>query len=69
MEKNLFENAREAVNRFTQKRGGKHDATNAEDMQAAKQAIQSAYSQCSQQEKQQLQQLEQEIESHHNTLS
>ncbi|MYL51223.1 DUF3813 family protein [Halobacillus litoralis] len=68
MEKNLFENAREAVNRFTQKRGGKHDATNQHDMEAAKQAIQSAYSQCSQEEKQQLQQFEQEVEAHHNNL-
>lgn len=68
MEKNLFENAREAVNRFTQKRGGNHNATSQHDMEAAKQAIQSAYSQCSQEEKQQLQQLEQEVEAHHNNL-
>ncbi|QAS51639.1 DUF3813 domain-containing protein [Halobacillus litoralis] len=69
MNRNLFENAREAVNRFTQNRGeGRQAPANKEDMQAAKQAIQSAYSQCSQQEKQQLQQLEQELESHHNNL-
>ncbi|CDQ21048.1 Protein of unknown function [Halobacillus karajensis] len=68
MEKNLFENAREAVNRLTQNRGGKHNATSQEDMKAAKQAIQSAYSQCSQEEKQQLQQLEQEVEAHHNNF-
>ncbi|MCA1022522.1 DUF3813 family protein [Halobacillus litoralis] len=67
MEKNLFENARDAVNRFTQ-RGGRQSAASQQDMEAARQAIQSAYSQCSQQEKQQLQQLEQQMEAHHNNL-
>ncbi|MBA2174511.1 DUF3813 domain-containing protein [Halobacillus locisalis] len=67
MERNLFENARDAVSRFTQNRDGGRKA-NEEDMQAAKQAIQSAYSQCSQQEKQQLQQLEQQLEKHHQSL-
>ncbi|RWZ55165.1 DUF3813 domain-containing protein [Halobacillus fulvus] len=66
MAKNLFENAKDAVNRFTQNRDGAR--TNEEDMQAAKQAIQSAYSQCSQEEKQQLQQLEQQLERHHQNL-
>ncbi|TGB05241.1 DUF3813 domain-containing protein [Halobacillus salinus] len=67
MANNLFENARDAVGRFTQNRGGGRKA-NQEDMQAAKQAIQSAYSQCSQEEKQQLQQLEQQLEQHNQSL-
>ncbi|UOQ43453.1 DUF3813 domain-containing protein [Halobacillus salinarum] len=62
MANSLFENAREAVNRFRQNRDGSQAASQ-EDMQAAKQAIQSAYSQCSQDEKQQLQQLEQQLEN------
>ncbi|ELK45228.1 UNVERIFIED_CONTAM: DUF3813 domain-containing protein [Halobacillus marinus] len=66
MERNLFENAREAVNRFTQRRDT--NGASQEDMKAAKDAIQSAYSQCSQEEKQQLQQLEQHIEAHNNSL-
>ena len=67
--RNLFENAREAVNRFTQNRDGNgSQQMGQEDMQAAKQAIQSAYSQCSQQEKQELQQLEQQLENHHQSL-
>ncbi|WP_163529764.1 DUF3813 family protein [Halobacillus ihumii] len=69
MENSLFENAKQAVSRFTQNRrqNGGHTA-NAQDMQAAKQAIQSAYSQCSQQEKQQLQQLEQQLDNDHQNM-
>ncbi|WP_101843463.1 DUF3813 domain-containing protein [Halobacillus sp. Marseille-P3879] len=66
MANSLFENARNAVSRMTQgrQRGGDHASP--EEMQAAKQAIQSAYSQCSQEEKQELQQLEQKLEAEHN---
>ncbi|WP_082236022.1 DUF3813 domain-containing protein [Halobacillus massiliensis] len=50
---------------MTQNREAGHQPSQ-EDMQAAKQAIQSAYSQCSQEEKQELQQLERKLEAEHN---
>ncbi len=67
MANSLFENARDAVSRFKQKRDGSQAASQ-EDMQAAKQAIQSAYSQCSQEEKQQLQQLEQQLDNDNQSM-
>ncbi|UOQ92813.1 DUF3813 family protein [Halobacillus shinanisalinarum] len=68
MENSLFNNAKKAVSRFTQKNREGNHVTNQQDMQAAKQAIQSAYSQCSQEEKQQLQQLEQQLDAEHQNM-
>ncbi|MBM7554064.1 DUF3813 domain-containing protein [Thalassobacillus pellis] len=60
MENNLFQNAKNAVNRFTNARG----ANRQREKEAARQVIQSAYNNCSPEEQQQLQQLEQQLERH-----
>ncbi|WP_181349159.1 DUF3813 family protein [Thalassobacillus sp. CUG 92003] len=60
MEHNLIENAKQAVNRFTQTRGADRER----EKQTAQHVIQSAYDNCSAEEKQQLQQLEQQLERH-----
>jgi cation transport regulator ChaC len=58
MANNLFQQAKNAVNRITNGQG----APNETDKQAARNAIQSAYTGASPQEQQQLQQLEQQLE-------
>ncbi|WP_099157210.1 DUF3813 family protein [Virgibacillus ndiopensis] len=59
MANNLFQQAKDAVNRLTNTTG----AANAQDKQAAQNAIQAAYTNCSPEEQQQLQQLEQQLKS------
>lgn len=62
---NLFQQAKDAVNRFTNATQG--GQVNEQDKQAAQNAIQAAYNNASAEEKQQLQQLEQQLEQ--NRLS
>lgn len=57
---NLFQHAKDAVNRFTS--SAQDGDMNEQDKQAAQNAIQSAYEGASAEEKQQLQQLEEQLE-------
>lgn len=59
MENNLFQQAKDAVSNLTNMQGN----ANAQEKQAAKNAVQSAYSDCTPEEKQQLQQLEQQLKT------
>ncbi|HLR71015.1 MAG TPA: DUF3813 family protein [Pseudogracilibacillus sp.] len=64
MEKNLFQQARDAMmnlmNNQNQQQGG--HAPNASDKEAVREAIQAAYNEATPEEKQQLQQFEQQLD-------
>ncbi|TQS75835.1 DUF3813 domain-containing protein [Ornithinibacillus gellani] len=66
MENNLFQQAKDAVNRFANSAMGTGTA-NEQDKEAAKNAIQAAYADCTPEERQQLEQLEQQLQE--NQLS
>ena len=60
-ETNLFQQAKDAVNRLTNKQISHNNKENSQKKQAAQRAIQNAYQGCSSKERIQLQQLEAQL--------